>query len=163
MGWPPQGQRGRCRRGRLLLWPELGPAKAAAGGVRRCEDALRKPQVALHHPVGAETGEQDLFSPHARGGLVILVHVRLLNGSQVREHAQEHSLYVRLERARGAVLAAINMHLPPALPAAPRRAVVGDASAFLRTARASVKIVAGALKLGFMWLRAFLQGTATEQ
>ena len=38
------------------------------------------------------------------GGLVTLVHARLLNGSQVREHAEEHSLSVRIEPARGAVL-----------------------------------------------------------
>ena len=37
------------------------------------------------------------------------------------------------------------MHLPPALPAERRRAVIGDASAFVRTAGASVKIVAGDL------------------
>ena len=78
-------------------------------------------------------------------GLVTLVHARLLNGSQVPEHAQEHSLGVRIEPARGAVLAAVNLHLPPALPAARRRAVVSSASAFLHTAGASVKVVAGDL------------------
>ena len=80
-----------------------------------------------------------------RGGLVTVVHARVPSGSQVREHAQEHSLSVCVEQNRGAVLAAVNMHLPPALPAARRRAVVGDASAFLRRAGASVKIVAGDL------------------
>ena len=61
VGQPPQGQRGRCRRGCLLLRPKLGLAEAAAGRVRRCKNALREPQVALHHPVGAETGEQDIL------------------------------------------------------------------------------------------------------
>ena len=65
------------------------------------------------------------------GGLVTLVHARLLSRSQVCKHAQEHSLSVRVEPARGAVLAAVNLHLPPALPAVRRTAVVGDASAFL--------------------------------
>ena len=73
------------------------------------------------------------------------MHGRLPNGSQVRKHALEQSLYVRVEPARGAVLAAVNMHLLPTLPAGQRQAVVGDASAFLCTARASVKIVAGNL------------------
>ena len=72
------------------------------------------------------------------------MHGRLLNGSQVREHAQEHSLNVRIEPARGAVLAAVNLHLPPALPAVRRRTVISDASAFLHT-WASVNIVAGDL------------------
>ena len=80
-----------------------------------------------------------------RGGLVTLVHARLLNGSQVREHAHEHSLTVRIEPAPGAVLAAVNLHLSPALPAACRRAVVSSASAFLHAAGASVKVVAGDL------------------
>ena len=66
--------------------------------------------------------------------------------SQLHEHAQEHSLCVRVEPARGAVQATVNMHLPPALPAARRQAVVGDDSAFLRRAAASVKIGAGDLK-----------------
>ena len=77
------------------------------------------------------------------GGGVTLVHTHLLSWSQVREHAQKHSLCVCAEPARGAVLGAVNMHLPPALPAALRQAIVGDASAFLRTAGASGKIVAG--------------------
>ena len=55
---------------------------------------------------------------------------------------REQSLCVRVEPARGTILATINMHLPPALPTDRRGAVVGDASAFLRTAGASVKIVA---------------------
>ena len=76
-------------------------------------------------------------------GAVTLVHTRLLNGSQVREHAHEHSLSVRIEPARGAVLAAINVHLPPALPAPRRRAIISNASAFLHTAGATVKVVAG--------------------
>ena len=80
-----------------------------------------------------------------RGGLVTLVQARLLNGSQVREHAQEHSLSVRIEPTRGAVLAAVNVHLPPALPAGRRKAVMRDTSAFLHTAGATVKIVAGDL------------------
>ena len=65
------------------------------------------------------------------GGLVTLLHACLLNGSQVREHSQEHGLSVRNEPARGAVLAGVTLHLPPALPAAQRRAVVSDTSAFL--------------------------------
>ena len=52
---------------------------------------------------------------------------------------------MRIEPARGAVLAAVNLHLPPAMPAARRRAVI-CASAFLHTAGASVKVVAGNLK-----------------
>ena len=48
--------------------------------------------------------------PGGGGGLVTLVHARLLNGSQVREHAQEHNLGVCIEPARGAVLAAVIMH-----------------------------------------------------
>ena len=43
------------------------------------------------------------------------------------------------------MLAAVNLHLPPALPVARRRAVVGDACAFLCTAGAGVKVVAGDL------------------
>ena len=70
---------------------------------------------------------------------------RLLGGSQVREHAQEHSLYVRVEPARVTVLTTVNLHLPPALPSARRRTVVGDGSAFVRTAGASVKVVASDL------------------
>ena len=77
------------------------------------------------------------------GGLVTLVHARLLNGTQVREHAQEHSLSVRVELTRGAVLATVNLHLPPA--EARRRTVISDTSALLHTAGASVKIVAGDL------------------
>ena len=80
------------------------------------------------------------------GGLVTLPHARLLNGSQVHEHSQEHSLCVRVEPARGALVTAVNLHLPPALPAARRRAVGGDASTFVHMARASVKIVAGDFK-----------------
>ena len=49
---------------------------------------------------------------------------------------------MRVEPAGGAVLAAVNLHLPPGLPTARRRTVVGDASAFLRRAGASVKVVA---------------------
>ena len=71
------------------------------------------------------------------------MHRRLLNGSQVREHARERSLCVRVEPTRSAVLAPVNMHLAPALPADRCRAVVGVASAFLRTAGAGVKIVGG--------------------
>ena len=52
---------------------------------------------------------------------------------------------MRVEPAQGAVLAAVQLHLPPALPAVRRTCVVGDASAFLRTARASLKMVAGHL------------------
>ena len=73
------------------------------------------------------------------------MHARMLNGSQVCEHSQDHSLCVRVEPAKGALLAPISLHLPLALPAARRRPVVGDASAFLSTAGASVKIVAGDL------------------
>ena len=83
--------------------------------------------------------------PGEGGGLVTLLHAGLLNGSQVREHAQEHSLSVRIEPALGAVLAAVNLHLPPALPAVRRRAVIGDVSVFLHTAGASVKTVASYL------------------
>ena len=79
------------------------------------------------------------------GGLVTLVHACLLNGSQVREHAQEHSLSVRIEPARGAMLAAVNLHLPRALPAARRKAVISSASAILHMAGASVTVVAGDL------------------
>ena len=74
------------------------------------------------------------------------MHAPLLNRSQVREHAQEHSLSVRIEPARGAVLAAINVHLQPALPAARRTAVISGTSAFLHKAWACVKFVAGGLK-----------------
>ena len=74
--------------------------------------------------------------------MVTLAHASLLNGSQVRKHAQEHSLRLRPEPARGAVLAAVNLHLLSALPAAQRRTAVGNASAFLRTAGANVKILA---------------------
>ena len=52
------------------------------------------------------------------GALVTLLHACLLGGSQVREHAQEHSPCVRVELARRAVLAAVNLHLPPVLPVA---------------------------------------------
>ena len=52
---------------------------------------------------------------------------------------------MRIEPARGGVLAAVNLHLPPALPAAHRRAVISSASAFLHTAGACVKVVAGNL------------------
>ena len=52
---------------------------------------------------------------------------------------------MRIKPTRGAVLAALNLHLPPALPAARRRAVIGSASAFLHTAGATVKVVAGDL------------------
>ena len=75
------------------------------------------------------------------GGLVTLVPARLLNGSQVPEHAQQHSLCVRIEPARGAVLAAVTLHVPPPLPTARRRAVITETSTFLHTAGASVKIV----------------------
>ena len=87
-----------------------------------------------------------VLPPFRGGGRVTLVHARLLGGSQVREHAQEHSLCMRLQPARCAVLVAVKLHLPPALPPAGRRAVVGDASAFLRTAGAIVKMVAGDLR-----------------
>ena len=80
--------------------------------------------------------------PRGGGGLVTVVPARLLNRSQVCERAQHHSLCVRGEPARGAVLATVNMHLPPALPAARRRAVVNDATPSLRTATAHVQIVA---------------------
>ena len=79
------------------------------------------------------------------GGLVTLVHARLLGSSQVREHAKDHNLGVRVEPAWGAVLATVYLHLPPALPAARRRTVVGDVVAFLRTVGASIKVVAGDL------------------
>ena len=78
------------------------------------------------------------------GGLVTRMHTRLLNGSQVATWPKS-TASVCVEPATGAVLAAVDMHLPPALPTAQRRAVVGDASAFLRTAGASVQIVAGDL------------------
>ena len=52
---------------------------------------------------------------------------------------------MRIEPTRGAVLAAVNLHLPPALPAARRRAVISSTSAFLHTAGAGVKIVASDL------------------
>ena len=52
---------------------------------------------------------------------------------------------MRVEPAKGAVLAALKLHLPPALHAARRRTVVGDACDLLRTAGASVKVVAGDL------------------
>ena len=76
------------------------------------------------------------------GGVVTLVHASLQNKSQVREHAQELIRNVRIELTRGAVLVAVNLHLRPALPTVRRRAVTADASAFLRTPGASVKIVA---------------------
>ena len=77
------------------------------------------------------------------GGVVTLVQACLLNGSQVRVHA--HSPNVRMELARAAVLIAVTLHLPPALLVARRQVVVGDASAFLPTAGASVQVVAGDL------------------
>ena len=49
---------------------------------------------------------------------------------------------MRSEPARGAVPSAINLHPPPALLATRCHTVVGDASAFLRTARARMKVVA---------------------
>ena len=52
---------------------------------------------------------------------------------------------MRIEPTRGAVLAAVNLHLPPALPPPRWRAVISSTSAFLHTAGASVKIVAGDL------------------
>ena len=52
---------------------------------------------------------------------------------------------MRLEPVRDAVLATVNLHLPPTMPAARRRTVVGDASAVMRTAGASVKVMAGDL------------------
>ena len=73
------------------------------------------------------------------------MHACLLNGSHACEDAQVQSRCVRVEPAKGAVPAAINLHLPPALPSARRRSVVGDASALLRTAGASVNVVAGDL------------------
>ena len=83
--------------------------------------------------------------PFPKGGLVTLVHLHPLNRSQLRKHAQEHDLCVPVEPASSAGLAAVNMHLSPALPVAERRAFVGDASAFLRTVRARVKSTAGDL------------------
>ena len=61
--------------------------------------------------------------------------------TQVRVLARSSTM--RIEPARGAVLAAVNLHLPQALPAALRRAVVSSASAFLHTAGPSVKVSAG--------------------
>ena len=52
---------------------------------------------------------------------------------------------MRVEPAHGAVRTGVNLHLPPALPAARRRTAVGDASAFQRTVGASIKVVAGDL------------------
>ena len=49
---------------------------------------------------------------------------------------------VRVEPARGAVLWTVNLHLLLNLPANQRPTVVGDTSAFLRTAGASIKVVA---------------------
>ena len=52
---------------------------------------------------------------------------------------------MRIEPIRGAVSEAVNLHLPPALPAARPRAVISSTSAFLHTAGADVKIVTGDL------------------
>ena len=78
-------------------------------------------------------------------GSVTLVHAHLSNGSQVREQGQGHSLSVRIQPTRGAVLVAVNRHLPLALPTARRKAVISDTSSFLHTSGASVKIVASDL------------------
>ena len=43
------------------------------------------------------------------------------------------------------MVAAVNVHLPPSLPASRRRTVVNEAAAFLRTMGAGVHMLAGDL------------------
>ena len=155
---PTRGGPALCRRvaGRLAAprvrggpLPREGPSHPGARppaervpSLRACSRAHCLRACGARHVPSLTSPAYRLF----RGrGLVTLVHARLLNGSQVCEHAQEHTVYVRAEPAKGAVLATVNLHLPPALPAARHRAVVGDASSFLRRAGASAKVVAGDL------------------
>ena len=61
-----------------------------------------------------------------RGGMVTVLFACLLDGFRAREQAHKHSLNVRVEPGRGSVLATINLHLPPALPAFRRKAIIRD-------------------------------------
>ena len=97
VGRPPQGQRGRCCCGCRLLWPELGLAEAAEGRVFRRKDAFRESQVALHHPVGAETREQDPIGPNTRGFQAheVLVHLALRGAPHLPHHVRPVARPVR--------------------------------------------------------------------
>ena len=158
-----------CRHGQLRR-PRVGPPESPAPhrmrglcGARHC------PPAGGGHSVRRRMAGRPAV-PRVRraplsggGGLVTLVYARLLKGSQVREQAQEQSLSVRIKPTRGAVLAALKLHLPPALPAARRRAVISSTSTFLHTAGASVKIVAGDLNRALKPVRAAASTTGPER
>ena len=91
----------------VMGWLEGGPE---GGGVPPPPPTPNRPTWTLpNRPAAWLAGRNTAcaWGPSSQGGLG---HpgARLLNGSQVHEHAQEHSLCVLVEPAKAAVLAAVN-------------------------------------------------------
>ena len=101
-------------------------------------------------------------TPVRGGGLVTLVHHRLLAGGRpVRVPLQQaHALIVSFPLATNAQLSIANLHLPPSLSGPDRRAVCIDSAALLLAAPPGARLLLGdlndTLHPGSLWLRGAL-------
>ena len=99
---PPQRGQTPCRHSQLWR-PTIGPPEGPAPRrlPRLCGARHRPPargtQFAAAWLAGLPYRVRGAPLPGGGGGLVTLVHACPLSGSQVREHAQEHSLCVHVE------------------------------------------------------------------
>ena len=77
------------------------------------------------------------------GGLVTLIHFRCIHGKKHSCKPYRHSLCLTIDLNPQLSLTIINTHFPPAIPHGIRKQHLNDSEAFLKTARAGIKLIQG--------------------